>query len=385
MSLVFTTALVEDFEELLESADDYDISIQAGKEINSKLFRAHTNILKARSNYFKKALSHNYHEGKHETPLVIVIENITPAAFEAILNVNTALQKHLIIHEAAWIKSQFSHVRHIASQKNYKSILSFCNDLAKYDPTVVFKAADFMQLDKDLLVNILEQDYIGTTEVEAWGKVVAWGKHRTAGLPEDMKDWQQCHFEALKSTIEDCIPLIRFFQFTAAEFNDHVIPYDGLLPKELFKDLMGYFLKPNYTPKSSILPARTGHRWLSFLARLMMIRVKRQDRTQEEEIEEISDNWLDIAESLGMFENKNITGVWEESIHVQNQEAIQEQTNEQAHKQAHEQTQKNEILVTPEEENHSLGRVWVISEEENQALGRGWITLEEENHWKAST
>ena len=85
MSLAFTTALVEDFEDLLESADDYDISIQAGKEINSKVFRAHANILKARSNYFKKALSHNYHEGKHETPLVIVIENITPAAFEAIL------------------------------------------------------------------------------------------------------------------------------------------------------------------------------------------------------------------------------------------------------------------------------------------------------------
>ena len=224
-------------------------------------------------------------------------------------SVNTALQKHLIIHEATWIKSQFSHVRHIASQKNYKSILSFCNDLAKYDPTVVFKAADFMQLDKDLLVNILEQDYIGTTEVEAWGKVVAWGKHRTVGLPEDMKDWQQGHFEALKTTLEDCIPLIRFFQFTAAEFNDHVIPYDGLLPKELFKDLMGYFLKPNYTPKTNILPARTGHRWLSFLARLMMIRVKRQDRTQEEETEEISDNWLDIAESLAVFDSKNITGV----------------------------------------------------------------------------
>ena len=49
----------EDPSLMLNDADDYDVIIQVGDNQNTKEFRAHSNLLRARSPYFKSALSSN--------------------------------------------------------------------------------------------------------------------------------------------------------------------------------------------------------------------------------------------------------------------------------------------------------------------------------------
>ena len=45
--------------------------------------------------------------------------------------------------------------------------------------------------------------------------------------------------------MQQCIPFIRFYNLTSEEFCDRILPYKRILPKELYKDLLKYFLKPN--------------------------------------------------------------------------------------------------------------------------------------------
>ena len=58
MSLILShSGLSKDFSLILNDADDFNVIIQVGENQNAKEFRAHSVILRARSPYFKSALS----------------------------------------------------------------------------------------------------------------------------------------------------------------------------------------------------------------------------------------------------------------------------------------------------------------------------------------
>ena len=57
MSLVFYSGLSKDLSLILSDADDFDAIIQVGENQNMKEFHAHSVILRARSPYFRSALS----------------------------------------------------------------------------------------------------------------------------------------------------------------------------------------------------------------------------------------------------------------------------------------------------------------------------------------
>ena len=57
MTLIFHSGLSKDFSLILNDADDFNVVVQVGENQNTKDFRAHSVILRARSPYFKRALS----------------------------------------------------------------------------------------------------------------------------------------------------------------------------------------------------------------------------------------------------------------------------------------------------------------------------------------
>ena len=57
MTSIFHSSLSKDFSLILNDADDYNVIIEVGENNNTKEFKAHSVILRARSQYFKSALS----------------------------------------------------------------------------------------------------------------------------------------------------------------------------------------------------------------------------------------------------------------------------------------------------------------------------------------
>uniref|UniRef100_U9SNQ2 BTB domain-containing protein n=1 Tax=Rhizophagus irregularis (strain DAOM 181602 / DAOM 197198 / MUCL 43194) TaxID=747089 RepID=U9SNQ2_RHIID len=72
------------FSSMLNNSDDYDIIIKVGKYQNIKEFKAHSNILRARSQYFKYAILKESIT-KEDGMIILNKPNITPNTFKMIL------------------------------------------------------------------------------------------------------------------------------------------------------------------------------------------------------------------------------------------------------------------------------------------------------------
>ena len=83
MSNQFLSRLSQNYIELLEDDEYYDVTIEVGKDPNVKIFRAHMNILCYRSPYLRRVLASNK---KSDSVLThIKLPNVSPEIFQIIL------------------------------------------------------------------------------------------------------------------------------------------------------------------------------------------------------------------------------------------------------------------------------------------------------------
>jgi hypothetical protein len=62
-------------------------------------------------------------------------------------------------------------------------------------------------------------------------------------VSSDLYNYLKDDFKPLKITIQHCIPLIRFYDFSSKEFLYNVVPYKDVLLEELYMELLKTFLK----------------------------------------------------------------------------------------------------------------------------------------------
>jgi hypothetical protein len=80
----FSDKLLRDISNLYDKADDYNVKIQIGEDSEMEIFKAHSVILRARSNYFRSAFSSNW--AKKEGDFYIFKKpNVSPIVFQIIL------------------------------------------------------------------------------------------------------------------------------------------------------------------------------------------------------------------------------------------------------------------------------------------------------------
>ena len=84
MASEFFSGLSQNFSQLLDESDDYNTIINIGENDNTKEFHVHSNILRARSPYFKRALSSNWVTKKNDMNY-FTKSNISPTVFEMII------------------------------------------------------------------------------------------------------------------------------------------------------------------------------------------------------------------------------------------------------------------------------------------------------------
>jgi len=84
MTLNFHSSLLKDISSMLIDSDEYNVIIQIKENQNIKEFRAHSNILRVRSPYFKNLILAD--KIKNENDVVIFNKpHITPTVFEIVL------------------------------------------------------------------------------------------------------------------------------------------------------------------------------------------------------------------------------------------------------------------------------------------------------------
>ena len=85
LPLKHISKLLNDLTNVMNESDYYDVEIKIGNGDDVKIFKAHSHILKARSLYFRTALSDNWVERSENGIILFEKENFSPKIFEVIL------------------------------------------------------------------------------------------------------------------------------------------------------------------------------------------------------------------------------------------------------------------------------------------------------------
>ncbi|RHZ67580.1 hypothetical protein Glove_300g73 [Diversispora epigaea] len=287
MSFKFFDKLSLDFSELLNDKKDYNVVIEIDKEGNNKSFTAHSAILRYRSPYFDKELENaitdenliktiikpNISAQIFEIILkyiyggIVDIENSdTKTIYELMVNANeleleelsVKLESYLIESKSSWLRTHFSLIYHsIFDSNEFKGLKKFYNDIIAKHPNLIFESEDFTLLQETALISILKRDDLKVEEIKIWDYVIKWGIAQNPTLPTNSEEWSKENFEALKITLQHCLPFIRYFHIPGEYIWEKIKPYKKILEKQLWEDLTQYFMFPNKPVKSPILPART--------------------------------------------------------------------------------------------------------------------------------
>jgi len=78
-------------------------------------------------------------------------------------------------------------------------------------------------------------------EAEIFENVIRWGIAQTT-LSKELKQWQDEHFQTLQNTLQECLPLIRFYHISSVDFYHEVKPFSRILPANLYEDLLHHYL-----------------------------------------------------------------------------------------------------------------------------------------------
>ncbi|RIB15182.1 hypothetical protein C2G38_2193026 [Gigaspora rosea] len=291
----FFSNLSYDLSQLLDNANDYNVTIQVGEGSNIKEFRAHSNILMARSPYFKRALSSDW-VVKKDNNIIFNKPNVSPMVFAMMLKYIYAgildldkqsgtdildllvasdellldeliahCQEHLIEEKANWLRLNFVQVlQTVIKLESCKKLQDHCLKSICQDPQPFFSSKNFSSLDRDILYGLLEREDLEVDEIEIWENLIKWGIAQNVNsndikIPNDVTKWTEEHFIALKNSVEQFIPLIRLFEISSKDFYYKVRPYKKILPKNIYEDLMSHYLAET-EPRTLILSPRMG-RW----------------------------------------------------------------------------------------------------------------------------
>ncbi|GBB89880.1 hypothetical protein RclHR1_01670031 [Rhizophagus clarus] len=275
-----------------------DVVIQAGEFPNLKKIYFYTNNLPL-----------DQHDGSTILDLLI-------ASDELLINeLLDHIQDHLINVKTEWLKKNFSTVLHVVFERETcKGLQIYCMDKICWNPKIIFDSKEFLKFEDYILVALLKQENLQIEEIELWDYLIKWGiaqlqqqkdyfneeqetynnnnnnnNHNISNdnninnnndniddnndtittadtIPTtvnnttintttsiDLLNWNKQDLQELGNILKECIPLIRFSEFTSGEFYDKIWPLKDILPLELRQNITDFQKNPE---NFSILPPR---------------------------------------------------------------------------------------------------------------------------------
>jgi hypothetical protein len=168
-------------------------------------------------------------------------------------------QDHLIENRSNWVHQNLILVFHkVFPLSNCKKLQNHCVESVSADPQSFITSKDFPLLDKVILYELLKRDDFLIEEHIAWDYLIKWGIEQTPGLGSENSDiikWNDENYEALKKTLSEFIPLIRFSEISSSDFYDKVYPYKAIIPNNVYEEVFEFHMKG---VNKSTLPPRIG-------------------------------------------------------------------------------------------------------------------------------
>ncbi|GBC00017.1 hypothetical protein RclHR1_03710001 [Rhizophagus clarus] len=210
------------------------------------------NILCYRSPYLRRILTSNK-KNKGNDLVHIKLPNILPEIFQIILDFSRckrALSSRTSrLFTKIFIIQNFGFTQQISSKfNNLVKLQEFCINLMVQSPEKILSSFNFTSLSEKSLISLIKRDGLQMKEVEVWEHVLKWGLAQNPNLIPDPITWSDDDFKKMENTLQHCLPLIRFFSLPSKEFLQSVRPYQKLLNRQLYEDIINSYMDPDSKP-----------------------------------------------------------------------------------------------------------------------------------------
>ncbi|GBC27039.2 carbohydrate-binding module family 13 protein [Rhizophagus irregularis DAOM 181602=DAOM 197198] len=238
----FLPKLSQNLLEILDDEEYYDITIEV----------AHIKLPNILPEIFQIILRYFYggRISLAEYDILDIIKILLAANELSIQELIPHLQSFLIKNKANWMEQNFNLIYQTSFENNsFLDLQKFCTELISNQPEKIFNSSDFTSIPEKALISLIQHDKVKMSEVQIWEHVLEWGIAKNTGFSSDPSSYSNDDFNALKNTLQQFIPLIKFTEFTSREFLNKVYPYKKVIPEDLQDNLFKYFLDHDYVPR----------------------------------------------------------------------------------------------------------------------------------------
>ncbi len=131
------------------------------------------------------------------------------------------LQICLIESKADWMGQHFELIHRTSFQSNnLLELQRFCTNFM----------ANFLKrfFPEKSLVLLVKRDDLQMKDIEIWEHVLKWGFTQNPKLISNPATWTDDDFKTMENTLQNCLPLIRFYSLLFKDFLVKVHPYKKL-------------------------------------------------------------------------------------------------------------------------------------------------------------
>ncbi|GBC27186.2 carbohydrate-binding module family 13 protein [Rhizophagus irregularis DAOM 181602=DAOM 197198] len=158
------------------------------------------------------------------------------------------LESFLIGNSANWIEQNFDLIFKTSFENDLSvKLQEYCTNLISNNPKKLFESLNVVSIPENLLISLIKNDNLQMS-IHVWDYVIKWGLAQNPELSSDPTSYSRNDFNALKNTLQQCIPFIKFHNLTSKEFSKKVLPYKKILPKDLYNELLDDFLNNDRKP-----------------------------------------------------------------------------------------------------------------------------------------
>lgn len=131
-----------------------------------------------------------------------------------------------------------------------KELVEKCAQVIAEEATDVFNSDDFLQLSEDVLITLLENDFLCIEEIDVWTSVFRWARNHV----EKNRD------KTLEQVIKNLVPYIRFPLMTNQELLEVVKKHRTYVPEEVYLEALEYKVAPTERTEKRFVPRGGGAR-----------------------------------------------------------------------------------------------------------------------------
>ncbi|CAI2185815.1 13555_t:CDS:2 [Funneliformis geosporum] len=261
----------KEYIDIFESGEFSDIELLIGEEPNTKVFKAHSLILKIRSTYFRTALSNNWQRTENNV-IKFQKSNISIDIFEIIIkyiysgvielskydiNTNIAILiaadelclndlctfiEEYFLEDKSLLRKNFVLFQEFTTKfTQFSKLHQFHNNSIQQDPSLIFKADDFVTIKQEILLDILVKNNHPVRTIILWDKLMVWSIEQSNELSSDTTKWTPNEVSIFGKIIQPFIPYINFKEVAPVDFVQKVKPFKNAFDMGFYVQILEYY------------------------------------------------------------------------------------------------------------------------------------------------